>query len=305
MILLKNNAYLLIALLSASSFFISCKDKSSKDPQTITSGNISIVVDETLAPIIQDQLAIFESTYSDASIELIERPEKLAINHLLSDSSKVAVLSRKLTPEEEKFFESKKIVPRTTRFAIDGIAVITNKSNPRSEIHIEELFKVLRGEPSSVTSLVFDNPNSSSIRLLKELAGVDSLPQSGVYALKTNTDIIEYVHENSQAIGVIGINWLVQPAKEFSDMVEEIKVLGVKNLAGRNGDDGFYYPSQDNLALGQYPLARELYIVNVTGARGLGFGFGSFVGGERGQRLVLKSGLLPDSIPPREIIIRK
>src|SRR5690554_7115388 len=90
MILLKNNAYLLIALLSASSFFISCKDKSSKDPQTITSGNISIVVDETLAPIIQDQLAIFESTYSDASIELIERPEKLAINHLLSDSSKVA-----------------------------------------------------------------------------------------------------------------------------------------------------------------------------------------------------------------------
>src|SRR5690606_5290649 len=157
------------------------------------------------------------------------------MNQLLSESSKVAVHSRKLTTEEEKFFESKKNVPRTTRFAIDGIAVITNKSNPRSEIHIEELFKVLRGEPSSVTSLVFDNPNSSSIRLLKELAGVDSLPQSGVYALKTNTDIIKYVHENPQTIGVIGINWFVQPAKEFSDMVDEIKVLGVKNLSGRNG----------------------------------------------------------------------
>src|SRR5690606_29223635 len=117
--------------------------------------------------------------------------------------------------------------------------------------------------------------------------------------------IIKYVHENPQTIGVIGINWLVQPAKEFSDMVDEIKVLGVKNLSGRNGDDGFYYPSQDNLALGKYPLARELYIVNATGARGLGFGFASFIGGERGQRLVLKSGLLPDSIPPREIIIRK
>jgi len=305
MILLKNNAYLLIALLFASSFFISCKDKSSKDPQTITSGNISVVVDETLAPIIQDQLAVFESTYSDASIELIERPEKLAINHLLADSSKVAVLSRKLTEEEEKFFESKKIIPRTTRFAIDGIAVITNRSNPQSEIHIEELFKVLRGESSSVRSLVFDNPNSSSIRLLKDLAGVDSLPQTGVYALKTNGDIIRYVYENPLAVGVIGINWLVQPAKEFAVMAEEIKVLGVKNIAGRNGDDGFYYPSQDNLALGKYPLARELYIVNATGGRGLGFGFASFIGGERGQRLVLKSGLLPDSIPPREVIIRK
>src|SRR5690606_16691300 len=305
MILLKNNAYLLIALLFASSFFISCKDKSSKDPQTITSGNISVVVDETLAPIIQDQLAVFESTYSDASIELIERPEKLAINHLLADSSKVAVLTRKLSAEEEKFFESKKIIPRTTRFAIDGIAVITNKSNPQSEIHIEELFKVLRGEESSVKSLVFDNPNSSSIRLLKELGGVEDLPQTGVYALKTNADIIRYVYENPRAIGVIGINWLLQPAGDLAAMVNEIKVLGVKNVAGGNGDDGYYYPSQDNLALDKYPLARELYVVNATGGRGLGFGFASFLGGERGQRLILKSGLLPDSIPPREIIIRK
>jgi phosphate transport system substrate-binding protein len=50
---------------------------------------------------------------------------------------------------------------------------------------------------------------------------------------------------------------------------------------------------------------RNLYLVNCEGGPGPGTGFTSFVAGERGQRIVLKSGLLPDSIPSREVIIRK
>jgi phosphate transport system substrate-binding protein len=57
--------------------------------------------------------------------------------------------------------------------------------------------------------------------------------------------------------------------------------------------------------LGNYPLMRNLYLINCEGGPGPGTGFTSFVAGERGQRIVLKSGLLPDSIPPREVIIRK
>ena len=52
-----------------------------------------------------------------------------------------------------------------------------------------------------------------------------------------------------------------------------------------------------------YPLTRSLYVINCEGGTGLGTGFASFIAGERGQRIVLKSGLLPDSIPSREINI--
>jgi len=37
---------------------------------------------------------------------------------------------------------------------------------------------------------------------------------------------------------------------------------------------------------------------------GLGIGFSSFMTGDRGQRIVLKSGLLPATMPGRELIIR-
>ena len=37
---------------------------------------------------------------------------------------------------------------------------------------------------------------------------------------------------------------------------------------------------------------------------GLGIGFSAFLTGDRGQRIVLKSGLVPATMPGREIIIR-
>jgi phosphate transport system substrate-binding protein len=51
-------------------------------------------------------------------------------------------------------------------------------------------------------------------------------------------------------------------------------------------------------------VARHLYIVNCQGYSGLGMGFGSFLTGERGQRIILKSGLVPEQIPTRKIKIR-
>ena len=62
--------------------------------------------------------------------------------------------------------------------------------------------------------------------------------------------------------------------------------------------------AKNNIAEGKYPLARDLYIVNGQGYSGLGMGFSSFVAGDIGQRIILKSGLLPAKIPSRRITIR-
>jgi phosphate transport system substrate-binding protein len=48
---------------------------------------------------------------------------------------------------------------------------------------------------------------------------------------------------------------------------------------------------------------RSLYVVNCTGREGLGTGFEYFIEGERGQRIILRSGLLPVLIPHRDIVI--
>ena len=67
----------------------------------------------------------------------------------------------------------------------------------------------------------------------------------------------------------------------------------------------YFKPSQTSLSLKQYPLSRGLFIVNCTDRQGLGTGFASFITGERGQRIIMESGLLPDEIPGREISIKQ
>jgi len=281
----------------------SCQQDDGKDKQSYTSGTEKILVDESLAPIIEDQAYVFESTYSNAKLNLIMKSENELINLFLDDTAQVAILSRMLTPDERSHFENKKIKIRVNRFAIDGIALIVHRSVKDSTAKVEDIIKVLKGERSSIGSLVFDNANSSTVRYFRELAGVNTLPESGVYALKSNAEVIRYVHDNPGAIGVVGVNWMVQPPAELEEQVAQLKILGVKNVEGEPGSDDFYRPNQNDIALGSYPLTRSLYIINCEGGPGLGTGFASFIAGERGQRIVLKSGLLPDSIPPRQINI--
>lgn len=273
--------------------------------ESILSGTTQILVDESLRPIIEDQLYVFNSSYPNAHIKLVFKPEIELLNLFLSDSIRVGIMSRELREEEAKFYLSKNIKIRKNRFAVDGIAIITNNSNPDSTINVDEILSVMQGKSSRIQTLVFDNPNSSTVRYFKELAIVDNLPKSGVYGLKSNSEVIKYVNDHPRSYGVVGINWVQEPPEGLEETVKNIRVVGVKNSSGKPGSDGFYKPSQSNLALGLYPFTRNLYIINCQGRAGLGTGFASFLAGERGQRIVLKSGLLPDSLPSREVIIRK
>jgi len=281
---------------------VSCQGKPSVQ-QSYTSGKEQILVDESFAPIIEDQAYLFENTYSNAKLDLVMKSENELLNLFLSDSIQVAIVSRLLNAEETKHFEAKNIKVRVNRFAIDGIALITHKSSKYSNVDVSDIIKILKGEGSSLESLVFDNANSSTVRYFKELASIKSLPAEGIYALKSNSDVIKYVNDNPGSIGVVGVNWMVQPPVELENTVAELKILGIKNISGQSGSDAYYKPTQNDIALGMYPLTRSLYVINCEGGAGLGTGFASFIAGERGQRIVLKSGLLPDSIPSREINI--
>ena len=68
-------------------------------------------------------------------------------------------------------------------------------------------------------------------------------------------------------------------------------------------EDNAYAPYQAYLQLKKYPLARMLYIVSGEARSGLGTGFASWALSEKGQRIVLKAGLLPATMPVRVVQI--
>ena len=298
--MIKNSKIYIIVLVSV--LFIMCnqKDQTKKGNESILKGTTTIFVDETLTPILEDQVAVFESNY-DAKINIVSKSESELIISLFKEKSGIAVLTRKLTIKENKIFEQKKITPKITKFATDAISFISNKSSNDTLIELKSVIEFMKGKSNaSIKGLVFDNPNSSTVRYMNELAGINAIPEKGVYSFKTNQDVIKFVAQNEGMIGVVGVNWLSQPMPIMQEYVDKVNVLSVKSLTGAI----YYSPSQNNIAEGKYPLARDLYIINGQGYSGLGMGFASFVAGDIGQRIILKSGLLPVRVPGRRINIR-
>ncbi len=84
--------------------------QANENEETILKGATTILVDESLKPIIEDQVAVFESKY-DAKISLDSKSEKEALLAFLKDTSSIIVLSRPLDSNEIKIFEKRNLQP--------------------------------------------------------------------------------------------------------------------------------------------------------------------------------------------------
>lgn len=294
-----------ISLLVLISFLFivvfSCNNKAkNQEEETILKGKATILVDETLLPVIEDQKQVFENQYN-ASITLVGKSESEIVQLLSKNKQQLAILSRELTANEAEIFKIKKIIPRITPLATDAIAFISHKNNKDTLIGLEKVITFMRGKnQNDFKGLVFDNANSSTVRYIKELAKINVLPKEKIFSFQTNNEVIQFVAKNEGMIGVVGVNWLSQPSPEMKETVSKVKLLSVKSLI----NETFVKPSQDNIASGLYPLTREIKMLNYQPFPGLGMGFASFVSGEIGQRIILKSGLVPVKIPNRNIKIR-
>ena len=287
-------------------FVLSCKDKldSEENKETILTGEIDLFVDQTVQSMVQGQIDVFENQYK-AKIHLTAKSESEIVNDLLNGKTTMAVLTRRLTKEEENYFHNKKVIPRVSHFASDAVVFIRNKKNNDTLLDLDDVYNLLNGKSSNIKSLVFENPNSSVVTYMNRWANVSNVKKENIYSLESTEDVFKFVASNVDAIGVIGLDAVTEPYPQWEKMLADINVLAVKNVKTGSSNKMYYKPNQANLGKGLYPLKRSIYVLNYQGFAGLGTGFASFLVGDIGQRIVLKSDLLPITIPERNIIIRK
>jgi phosphate transport system substrate-binding protein len=274
-------------------------------PGHYSSDSSTMVVDESFQPIVDQELYIFKAMNPKVHPKISYAPENEVVNDLLADSTRVILISRDLNAAEYNALAEHNIKPIVTRFAIDAVAIIVNKASNDTTITVSELKKMLNGQAKQDKNIIFDNPNSGLVRFLKDFSGNKTLIQKNIFSLKSNKDVIKYVAAHPDAIGIVGFSWLNEPDKDYADAVDNVKIVGVKNDTGKTASGEYYTPSQTTLALKQYPLTRNLYIINGAGNMSLGMEFDFFVRGDQGQRIIVESGLLPDNIPDRQVEIVK
>ncbi|HCY77530.1 MAG TPA: phosphate ABC transporter substrate-binding protein, PhoT family [Ignavibacteriales bacterium] len=278
--------------------FISCTNQDSPT-DTPTTGELTISVDETYMPLVDSEITTFESIYNYAKVSVRFKTETDAFNDLMSDSVRLIIVPRKLNSEELKQFEKWEIVPKITKIAYDAIALIGSKDIKDTVYTIAKIKSLINNEIGNKslkkTKIVFDNNNSSTIRFIKEKTGVTNF-STNCYALNSNKAVLDYVAKEKDCIGIIGVNWISD--HDDTTNLSFLKNVKVLEIASDEKSEPLK-PYQAYIAQKTYPLYREIYIISKEAYTGLGTGFTAFVASERGQRIVLKFGLVPATMPVR------
>jgi phosphate transport system substrate-binding protein len=277
------------------------KDKNGNDLDTPANGEITVAVDESFQQIIEAEKSSFEKTFPYTKINLVYKPEGEAVAMLLNDKARLAVVARELDEKEKAIFKQDDIRYKSYKFAGDGIALITHKSNRDTLITTKQLEGIMKGTNKNWSGreivLVFDGTSSSNLSFLLDTFKIDRKQKVSFFAAKSNKDVIEYVKTHTNAMGVIGVNWISDGDDPASlSFIRSINVLSVANKPNPTIDD-YYQPFGYNLALKKYPLTRHIKLILKEAHMGLGTGFINYMTLEQGQLIVLKNGLIPLTQP--------
>ena len=303
---------LLISIVALSLLW-SCSSRDQKETvvDSPTSGELTIAVDEALKPLIEAEITTFNSLYKGAHVRAFYVSEETALDTLFKDSVRMAIVARKLIPAELDIIKQKKIKPVEVKAALSGIALLVNPQNPDTAITVDDFKRILKGEiktwkqldkklPDQPISVVFDQPNSGMIKYLNDsLLELKSLPPN-CFAVDSNAAVVDYISKNQFAIGLIDVAWI----SDRDDATTNKFLASAKVMALSDGGE-FVQPYQAYISLGQYPLVRDVMMVSQEGRSGLATGFITFVASNKGQLIVLKSGLVPATMPVRIVDVTR
>src|SRR6185437_11558427 len=264
------------------------------DLDSTNSGTIHISVDESFKPVIDSQIQVFEALYPKAKIIAEYKPEAECFKDLLKDSTRMIIVTRGLTDEEEKFYkDSLSFYPAYDKVALDAVAVIVNNNDPDSLFSVDQIRGILDGTTGDKQLAVFDGlKETSTVRYAIDsiLKGKPFDPKK-VFAEKNSIDVINYVADHKNVLGFVGVSWIGN--SEDTSQASFLKKVRIAAITCRCPEQTYVKPYQANIATKRYPLVRGLYYILKENYNGLGGGFANFLTYEKGQLIFRRAYLWP------------
>ena len=320
---MKNNI-MYIFVFSMMIFFSGCKFDEIKS--VTTTGELTIVVDENVEPLMKAEIAEFERLNPEAKVKIKVAPTKVANADLINGDTKFIVVTRNFDDEEKAVLEKNKTEVKEYPIAVDGIGFIVNPKNPVKKVTSDDLKNIFTGKFTKWTEIKSDQDKSQDEEAGKFFKGsidkiklfiqrknsstydyvLDSILKKTEYSntavvCSTSAQVLYNVRNIENAIGIINMNWLTTGNADTIDST--VKTLKVSRI----GDNGRQYDfaefHQGLIYNASYPYRRTIYVFSTEQDMKLSSGFITFLLHNEGQKVVLKNSLVPVSQPVRTIQI--
>lgn len=275
-------------------------------------GVISTVGSDTLSRLISQWSEAFQQRHPQILLELHTGGSSSAATALISGTTLLAPMSRRISPQEsDQFLANHGYAVTEVKLAEDRIAVFVHPDNPLNHLTLQQLdaiFSVtrLRGYPNRLThwSQLKDSAGWSN----RHIAVFSRSVTSGTYGdfrelALAGGDFISQLVELPGSIAVVRGVSVTKNAIGFSSVAYQepnIKLLSLQKQASSP-------PSHplDNTA--DYPLARTLYLyINQPPDTPLPEHYRAwlaFIFSNQGQAILQASGLRPLPENPHEVLL--
>ncbi|MCC6839827.1 MAG: substrate-binding domain-containing protein [Flavobacteriales bacterium] len=302
------HSLLLACLLLLGGCTCSAPDPARDD--TPTSGSILILADADCRPVVEKELLVFSDFYPKADIRVRYLHEAEMLQAMLNDSVRCVVTAVEPGGAQQAYFNKRNISAPMVPAYRSGIALVVNKNSPLQHLRLDQVAALLGKVGTlqvttdaeqiprwdSLTAL-FAGSGSGVARQLMDTLGMAKLRAQ---ALPDAAAVVHQAARNDRVIGFLpfeAISDLDDPA--MRGLRDQVRLLPIARTAA----DPPVSLNQTTIGDGSYPLPRTVRMVLTEGKSGLGTGFVSFVANIKGQRIILKLGLVPIRVPERNIQI--
>jgi len=249
------------------------------------SGALNIEGSDTIVNMAQAWAEKFQTDNPNVTISVKGGGSGNGIAALINGTVDFADASREIKPEEIDQAKKNNVDPVATVVAKDGISVVVNPANTMSDITIDQLGKVYRGEITNwkdlggadkpIVLLGRDTSSGTYEFFQTAVVGKDKKYAKTMRNLGSNQEIVAEVEGNPNAIGYVGLGY----AQQAGDKVTRLKVNGVEDTVA-------------NVKSKSYPLSRDLYMYSNGQPRDLGKAYIDWILGTDGQKVVQDQGFV-------------
>jgi phosphate transport system substrate-binding protein len=268
-------------------------------------GKAKILVEQSFQPLFQTSIETFMSQYPRARVSAQYLPENAIIEAFYANKSKTIVITRDFNDKEKEYLKSKNVSFRSDKIASDAVVLIMHPSMTDTLLSVDQIRNLLSGNKTKLASntllkqIVFDQNGSANFNFMINMLQIGQLGQN-VSALKSNQEVINYVKTHPGTMGIIGLNWISDqedPASlAFMDGLKIASVYDKDPQTACKPYAGFIYTKE-------YPLIRDIWVINKGRRSGLNTGFVLFMKkDDKGQLIIQKSGLVPALTPVRLVL---
>lgn len=213
---------------------------------------------------------------------------------LINGTIDIANASREIKDEEIAQAKAAGFEPVAITVANDAIAVIVNPENPVSQLTMQQISRIYKGEINNwnevggedrpIVRLSRETNSGTHVYFLEEVIRLGKKDDPSIFSadtllLPSSEGIISEVRDNPNAIGYDGLGYITQ----------EVKKVGVAVAEGKP----YILPSAETVKNGEYPISRSLYMYTRGQPEGAIKDYLNWIVSPEAQTIVTDLGFVP------------